>query len=43
MQQHNDEVRLKNAWANDPRWQGITRPYTPQDVVRLRGTIHIEH
>jgi isocitrate lyase len=43
MQQHNDEVQLKNAWVNDPRWQGITRPYTPQDVVRLRGTIHIEH
>src|SRR5215813_4881519 len=30
-------------WANDPRWAGITRPYSANDVVRLRGTIHIEH
>jgi isocitrate lyase len=43
MQNQHDEVRLKNAWANDPRWQDTTRPYSPKDVVRLRGTIHIEH
>src|SRR5262249_15326515 len=30
-------------WANDPRWEGITRPYSAKDVVRLRGTVHIEH
>jgi len=30
-------------WAADPRWEGITRPYSAKDVVRLRGTIHIEH
>src|SRR5215470_8724687 len=30
-------------WANDPRWKGITRPYSAKEVVRLRGTIHIEH
>src|SRR6201981_2705286 len=30
-------------WANGPRWKGITRPYSASDVVRLRGTIHIEH
>jgi len=27
----------------DGRWQGITRPYTKEDVLRLRGTIKIEH
>src|SRR6266704_1505933 len=31
------------TWKNDPRWSGIERPYTAQDVDRLRGTIHIEH
>ena len=42
MQQLN-EKQLENMWANDPRWDGITRPYSAKDVVRLRGTIHIEH
>lgn len=30
-------------WAISPRWCGITRTYSPQDVVRLRGTIQEEH
>ncbi|WP_297833434.1 isocitrate lyase [Thermomonas sp.] len=30
-------------WANNPRWAGITRTYSAADVVRLRGTVHIEH
>ncbi len=34
---------LQNDWTNSPRWKGITRPYTPEDVDRLRGTIHIDH
>jgi isocitrate/methylisocitrate lyase len=38
-----NETELKNAWAQDARWKGITRPYTPQDVIRLRGTVHVEH
>ena len=31
-----------NLW-NQPRWKGISRPYGPQDVTRLRPSIHIEH
>jgi isocitrate lyase len=31
------------AWASDPRWAGITRPYSAADVLRLRGSIQIEH
>jgi len=38
-----NEKQLENMWAADPRWEGITRPYSAKDVVRLRGTIHIEH
>ena len=43
MQQHLDEKQLEKSWATDPRWQGVTRPYSAKDVVRLRGTVHIEH
>lgn len=34
--------KLKEEWAS-PRWEGITRPYGPEDVVRLRGSVLIEH
>ena len=30
-------------WKTSPRWRGITRPYTPQDVDRLRGSFQIEY
>lgn len=30
-------------WSTSPRWKGVERPYTPEDVLRLRGSIHIEH
>ncbi len=36
-------VPAQNDWNTNPRWQGITRPYTQQDVERLRGSVHIEH
>jgi isocitrate lyase len=34
---------LDQDWARHPRWKGVTRPYTAEDVLRLRGSIHIEH
>src|SRR5690554_1773579 len=34
---------LGKEWSTDPRWAGITRNYTAEDVVRLRGTVHVEH
>src|SRR5258708_7867399 len=37
------ETELQNAWANDPRWDGVTRTYSAKDVVRLRGSVHVEH
>jgi isocitrate lyase len=30
-------------WQTNPRWQGIERPYTSQDVERLAGSLRIEH
>ena len=35
--------QLRHDWATDPRWAGIERPYAAEDVVRLRGTIGVEH
>jgi isocitrate lyase len=35
--------QLRQQWATDPRWDGITRPYSAEDVVRLRGTVAIEY
>jgi isocitrate lyase len=34
---------LKKSWAEDSRWNGIVRPYTAEDVVKLRGSIQIEY
>jgi isocitrate lyase len=30
-------------WTTNPRWSGITRNYTYDDVLRLRGSFHIEY
>jgi isocitrate lyase len=30
-------------WKTNPRWAGIKRPYKPEDVEKLRGSIRIEH
>ena len=35
--------QLKLDWDNNPRWAGVTRAYSAEDVVRLRGTVQIEH
>ena len=35
--------RLAAAWEADERWQGIRRPYTPEQVIRLRGSLPVEH
>ncbi|HZU78262.1 MAG TPA: hypothetical protein VFA70_15950, partial [Dehalococcoidia bacterium] len=34
---------LEASWKNDPRWEGIVRPYSAADVERLRGSVQIEH
>jgi isocitrate lyase len=35
--------QLEERWARDPRWAGVTRPYTAEDVIRLRGSLRQEH
>ena len=35
--------KLQESWELDTRWKGITRQYSAEDVIRLRGSIDIEH
>lgn len=36
-------AELEQHWKTDPRWKGVERAYTAEDVIRLRGSVHIEH
>ena len=36
-----DQLRLD--WTNNPRWAGVQRGYAAEEVVRLRGTVAVEH
>src|SRR5689334_9708285 len=36
-------ARIKKDWAENPRWQGVKRGYTAEDVYRLRGSLLVEH
>jgi isocitrate lyase len=36
-------AELERSWREDPRWRGIHRGYGGDDVVRLRGSIAVEH
>ena len=35
--------QLEADWRNNPRWNGIARDYSPEDVLKLRTSIRIEH
>ncbi|MBI1795879.1 MAG: isocitrate lyase [Candidatus Eisenbacteria bacterium] len=43
MSQHRPGEEIAKSWAHEPRWRGIVRSYKASDVVRLRGTVHVEH
>lgn len=34
---------LQYDWETNPRWRGVSRAYSAEDVVRLRGSLQIEH
>ncbi len=42
MTRKEEVLKLEESWKSD-RWKGITRPYSAEDVVRLRGSLQIEH
>jgi isocitrate lyase len=34
---------LESDWTDHPRWQGVRRGYSAADIIRLRGSLHVEH
>jgi isocitrate lyase len=36
-------IRIKKDWSDHPRWKGVQRPYSAEDVYRLRGTLAVEY
>ena len=36
-------AQLSSEWKENPRWAGVKRPYAAEDVVRLRGSLRVEH
>ncbi len=35
--------QLQKDWQDNPRWKGVVRGYQARDVVRLRGSVPVEH
>jgi isocitrate lyase len=35
--------QLQSQWQEDPRWAGVQRTFTAEDVIRLRGSVQEEH
>ncbi len=42
MSRNDRTQRLSQAWASDARWKGIQRPYQPEDVKRVAGSVVVE-
>jgi isocitrate lyase len=40
---HQQAQTLAASWHDEQRWQGIIRPYSAEDVLRLRGSLQIEY
>jgi isocitrate lyase len=36
-------AQLKKDWQDNPRWRGVKRGYSAEDVVRLRGSVAVEY
>jgi len=36
-------AKIRKDWNENPRWQGVKRGYTAEDVYRLRGSLMVEH
>jgi isocitrate lyase len=43
VEQSKDTKSLEAQWTDHPRWSDVKRDYTAADVIRLRGSVHIEH
>ncbi|MBX6331880.1 MAG: isocitrate lyase [Gemmatimonadaceae bacterium] len=36
-------AELERRWRTEPRWRGVARTYAAEDVIRLRGSVRVEH
>ena len=43
MNRENQIEQLKNDWNKNTRWTGLSRPYSANEVVNLRGSMNIEY
>jgi isocitrate lyase len=39
----NEVAALESYWKNDPRWARLTRTYSAEKVITLRGSMRVEH
>ncbi|KHE72863.1 isocitrate lyase, partial [Halobacillus sp. BBL2006] len=40
---NNRVEKLREQWQEEDRWSGVARPYEPEDVIRLRGSMDIQY
>jgi isocitrate lyase len=43
---YNKEIEtqyIKDEWKNNPRWEGVFRPYTAEEVINLRGSVKVRN
>src|SRR5690242_17580372 len=44
MKQGRQQIQaLEEDWLENPRWRSVKRGYKAEDVVRLRGSVQVEH
>ena len=36
-------LQLEQEWAQNPRWKNVTRPYSAEDVLKLRGSYKLDY
>ena len=42
-QQAEQAKALEQSWKNDARWAQVKRPYSAEEVVKLRGSLQVQH
>jgi len=35
--------KIRQDWGTNPRWTDVVRPYSAEDVIRLRGSLDIDY
>ncbi len=43
MKNQTDVAQIEKDWLENPRWKGVERPYSAEEVLRLRGSYKIDY